>query len=823
MEQGKSGRTEPHYYSDRLKHKLDKLRFASAAVVEAPSGYGKTTAIRDYFEAGLSQGTPVYWFTATDEVPVEGFRRLCREIEKIDRNAGERLLKIELPNAVTIGEAIDALKSIRCMHEAYLVIDNFQILHDVLPPAFFVALFEHGGEGLHIIVVTQMLKRNMLAVITGHGYLHIGTADLKLSTEDICCYYALADVNITIEDAQDVARYTEGWIIAVYLQLRAFRETGKLSDTVGILVLMESLVWDKLTEEQKTFLLYLSPFAMVTIQQVCAIIGCGTLPEYAWDTLASPFIRYEPAERQYELHSILTDLLIQKRRERGAVFERECLLRAGDFCRHEGKTAEALGFYAQISDYERMLSLDLSNMILETIGGRPFVELARDIAHSCPADIKGRHMLSMLQIAWAFLMAGMKDQSNTLMDELYGMPELMEDSRLYGEWLLLSSYRSFPDMIRMTTVLKQAAPFFQGNCSRVILSTAPWCFGNYSPLAEFHTRPGEADREADELEEYIAVYSRLTNGHGCGGDVLFRTELAYQRGDLKDAEIFAYKTVFLAESKQQSIVQLGATMQLAEIALHKADSAGWQHAISSMERAASFTSQNNIVIRSVLDIIRGVLLGELQFHMSIADWLQKGDFPGHRLSPNLAYNAMFVHLFYLLQHGEYERLIGTAEALQMEYVRARPFSEHLFYLTTAVSHLSIGNRAKAAELVEHAAERALPDGLVFTFASFSVLLQGLTDEVVKQKYPLLLEKLQAVKERFHTGWGEVHNAMSQDEIPVDLTQREYEVAKLAAEGLRNSEIAEKLMVTESTVRTHLRTIFQKLDIDRRTRLAEKLK
>lgn len=55
-----------------------------------------------------------------------------------------------------------------------------------------------------------------------------------------------------------------------------------------------------------------------------------------------------------------------------------------------------------------------------------------------------------------------------------------------------------------------------------------------------------------------------------------------------------------------------------------------------------------------------------------------------------------------------------------------------------------------------------------------------------------------------------------------MTAREREVALLAAKGLKNSEIAEKLFVTENTVRTHLHTAFQKLDIDRRAKLAEKL-
>jgi len=56
-----------------------------------------------------------------------------------------------------------------------------------------------------------------------------------------------------------------------------------------------------------------------------------------------------------------------------------------------------------------------------------------------------------------------------------------------------------------------------------------------------------------------------------------------------------------------------------------------------------------------------------------------------------------------------------------------------------------------------------------------------------------------------------------------LTKREHEVAMLAAEGLRNSEIAELLFVSENTVRAHLRTIYQKLDIDRRAKLMHKLR
>jgi two-component system nitrate/nitrite response regulator NarP len=52
-----------------------------------------------------------------------------------------------------------------------------------------------------------------------------------------------------------------------------------------------------------------------------------------------------------------------------------------------------------------------------------------------------------------------------------------------------------------------------------------------------------------------------------------------------------------------------------------------------------------------------------------------------------------------------------------------------------------------------------------------------------------------------------------------LTKRRRQVAKLACQGLSNRQIAEKIGVTEGTVKTHLHAIYEKLDIGSRTELA----
>jgi DNA-binding NarL/FixJ family response regulator len=58
------------------------------------------------------------------------------------------------------------------------------------------------------------------------------------------------------------------------------------------------------------------------------------------------------------------------------------------------------------------------------------------------------------------------------------------------------------------------------------------------------------------------------------------------------------------------------------------------------------------------------------------------------------------------------------------------------------------------------------------------------------------------------------------ESPLDLlTDREREVTALVGEGLRNKEIADRLFISERTVKTHISNIFQKLDLSDRLELA----
>ncbi len=53
----------------------------------------------------------------------------------------------------------------------------------------------------------------------------------------------------------------------------------------------------------------------------------------------------------------------------------------------------------------------------------------------------------------------------------------------------------------------------------------------------------------------------------------------------------------------------------------------------------------------------------------------------------------------------------------------------------------------------------------------------------------------------------------------DLTEREVEVLNLIAKGCSNQEISERLCISLNTVKTHIKNIFQKLEVEDRTQAA----
>ena len=112
-------------------------------------------------------------------------------------------------------------------------------------------------------------------------------------------------------------------------------------------------------------------------------------------------------------------------------------------------------------------------------------------------------------------------------------------------------------------------------------------------------------------------------------------------------------------------------------------------------------------------------------------------------------------------------------------------------------------------VVEHALE--IYGGLVAViFASIGIWL-GL--KLTKNKEVLVVKEVPVPSSQPF--------ALNEERLKLlGITKRELEILELMAQGLSNREIAEKLFVSENTVKTHSSRVFDKLGAKRRTQAVQ---
>ena len=65
------------------------------------------------------------------------------------------------------------------------------------------------------------------------------------------------------------------------------------------------------------------------------------------------------------------------------------------------------------------------------------------------------------------------------------------------------------------------------------------------------------------------------------------------------------------------------------------------------------------------------------------------------------------------------------------------------------------------------------------------------------------------------------NTDKYDRNKIGLSKRELEVLELLAQGLSNQEVADKLFVSLNTAKTHISSIYTKMNVKRRTQAIQK--
>ena len=125
---------------------------------------------------------------------------------------------------------------------------------------------------------------------------------------------------------------------------------------------------------------------------------------------------------------------------------------------------------------------------------------------------------------------------------------------------------------------------------------------------------------------------------------------------------------------------------------------------------------------------------------------------------------------------------------------------------------------------KHEKTKYIPVIMITALNEDQTMIAGLktgADDYISKPFvlPNLLARIEAVLRRSNWNKQQVKNASLpfKSDAPLQtLTAREKEVLTLAAKGANNKDIAEKLVLREVTVKSHLNSIFKKLNVTSRT-------
>ena len=162
----------------------------------------------------------------------------------------------------------------------------------------------------------------------------------------------------------------------------------------------------------------------------------------------------------------------------------------------------------------------------------------------------------------------------------------------------------------------------------------------------------------------------------------------------------------------------------------------------------------------------------------------------------------------LIAQEDYAAVIGRSEG-QLAICESMHYALVGLHIRiqTAVSYEMLGKRAEARKILERAIADGEPDRLYIPFVENYLSLRELLHSATQTDFTRQLIALGDAYLERRSGAGDTRPAAL-----ASLTAREFEIAGLMTERLSNREIAEKLFLSEGSVKQYVTKIYAKLGL-----------
>ena len=803
------------YISERVQECLRPIARCALTTVVAPMGYGKTTAI-NWFLAEKTKGGKAVAIRLS--IYSEKLPMLWRSAQDAFRFAGLDVLSAfdfptgEAAATLVLEELCRAFSSGKTAY--YLFLDDFHLLRDERAVRFICRISARLPENAHLIVASRDRFLPAGEIVRLGGNLHqIGMEHLRLNHTELAVYAHRCGAELSEQQLEALLRSSEGWFSAIYLNLRALSERGRLPDASSdIFEMFTAAMIDPLPPGRQEFLAVMGLADEFTAEMARFVTENPETDAIIQDlTCQNAFVTRLPDSQRYRFHHMMKECALRKFRTLPEQSQICYWNRFGSWYGAQGQYLHALGAYGRSGNSDAALTIiekDAGNL-LSALHPEELLERL----NACPEEVLTRHPTAILVLmrrlfTWRQIpkMLQLKVLLERAIAESPDMPE-EERGNLLGECDLIMSFLMYNDITKMSE-LHRSASRQMSRPAVTIQAGSSWTFGSPSVLMMYYRAPGELQKETHEMHECMPHYYRITNGHGLGAELVMDAEASFMQGKLREAEIgLARARAAIAGSGQENMALCCDFLELRLLG------SGGRRRLDVKARAEALLARHDVVLLNMFESILAYYYALLQETEKIPDVFRL-----HRLdtvnyfAPGKPMMELIENQVYLAQ-GEFPRVIGRSEPLLSgcESLHYALVALHI-RLQTASAYEALGNRAMARKLLVRALEDAEPDGFVLPFAENAPYLMNHYSALSRELETPFAASVCELSECWLSRRQTSGSRQEPIEALRELSERERSVAQLMALRKTNREIAETLFLSEGTVKQYINRIYSKLQL-----------
>ncbi|MDR2133646.1 MAG: LuxR C-terminal-related transcriptional regulator [Treponema sp.] len=817
----------------RIDLLLEKAWQNPVIIVAGGAGFGKTYAVYSFVK---QCNTKTAWIQLSerDNIDEHFWENFVAAISVMSGDIAQKLAAINFPDTEQQFERYLGIpRGSIVPGEKYIVVyDDMHLLNDKPVLRFLERTITSPFPNIVSIIISRTEPALNLMKMESKGLLaRITEEDLRFTREEMVSYFRLLDVKLPPQAAAAVYQDTEGWAFAIHLAglflKNAFPNRGTMPDAgympsvirPNIFKLIESEVMAPLPEALQRFLIKLSLVERLAPELLIEIAGNSALIKDM--ARLGSYIRFDTYLNAYRIHHLFLDYLKGRQNCLSAKEKIDVWEKTAAWSMANNQKMDAISCYEKAGNYAGIVSVLYS---LPLILPDRLAQYVLDLMDRSPQSIYRDYPLNIIIRNRILISLGRYEQAKKELMQIIPLVRQMPESP--GKHRILMGCNMHLGFIGFIDVMRTRNYDFLESFREAARESR--LMGNYVPRPPVNgvsmgshacrvmlPQPEEIEKIIDLIKEAVPCASEAMGGCMSGMYELARGEFAFFRGEADRAEKFLLEGLRRGRENAQYEIENRALFYLLRIYLGQARISEIRYILGQLE--AELDLPFFMTRYLYYDIVTGWYYIQTGQTGRVASWL-KNDYEENELNFGARVLERLVRAKFYLYEKRYPAVLATlenfggGESLLMGNIETKALE--------AVCRYQSRDREGAFRVLAEACELAAPAGLFFPFVELGKDMRTLTSAALKQEnLPLPRDWLERINREASSYAKKLFFVAEQPRDGAErkfagegaaLSRREMEILRSLCQGLTRKEMARVSSISINTVKSTIRSIYNKL-------------